>query len=126
MNSVVHFEVPADDLERAQKFYLDVFGWPMTMDMGDTKLIATTEVGENGMPKNPGAINGDLFKRDGELKNPVLMIDVPNIDEHLKKISEAGGKVIVEKTEVENMGWCAYFKDTEGNVMGIWENIVNA
>lgn len=124
MNSVVHFEVPADDLTRAQKFYSDVFGWAMRVDMGDTKLVSTTDVGENGMPKNPGAINGDIFKREGELKNPVLMIDVPNIDEHLSKITEAGGSIVVPKTEVEDMGWCAYFKDTEGNVMGIWENKV--
>jgi len=121
MNSVQHFEVPYDDQERISKFYSSVFGWKTTDVLGDTVLVDTTET-DNGIPKNPGAINGDYYKRDEKLKHPLLVITVENIDEHLEKIVEAGGSVEVPKTAVADMGWCAYFKDSEGNVLGVWEN----
>lgn len=124
MNSVSHFEIPAEDMEGAQNFYTNVFGWEMGEDYGGTRLVSTTENGNDGMSKIPGAINGDIFKKEGELTSPLLVITVPSIDEHLKKIKDANGEVVVEKVEVGDMGWCAYFRDTEGNVLGIWENKV--
>lgn len=123
MNSVSHFEIPAKDMQRAETFYSNVFDWDMGEDLGGTRLVSTTENGEDGMPKNPGAINGDIFKSDVVLKHPLLMITVDNIEDHIKKITEAGGEIVLEKTPVGEMGWCAYFKDTEDNVMGIWQNI---
>jgi predicted enzyme related to lactoylglutathione lyase len=122
MNKVIFFEIPADDQERANKFYADVFGWEAE-DFGGTTMVTTTELGEDGMPKTPGAINGDIFKRDINLKNPLVVIDVPSIEDHVEKIKAAGGELIVEKMPVGDMGFCAYFKDTEGNLIGIWENV---
>ena len=123
MNSVVHFEIPADDLDRAKKFYNQVFGWQLQdiPDMGYV-IVMTTLTNENQMPQAPGAINGGMMKRSDKVKSPVITIDVPNIDEHLKKIEEAGGKVVVPKMAVGDMGFSAYIADTEGNVIGVWQN----
>ncbi len=126
MKPVVHFEIPVDERERAKKFYSSVFEWSLEeMPFQDDvyTFAITTPVDENYMNKEKGAINGGMFKRDNDLNNPVITIGVPSIDEYVKKIEAAGGKVIVPKGEVPDMGYYAYFKDTEGNVMGIWENM---
>jgi len=123
MNEIVHFEIPADDLARAQKFYRSAFGWKMNdiKEMGYT-IIHTTEVDEKQMPKKPGAINGGMMKRSKEVNSPVVTIDVTDIDAALAKIEENGGKTLIKKMQVGDMGWSAYFKDTEGNVVGLWQN----
>ena len=126
MRPVVHFEIPVEEQERARKFYSSVFDWgfdEMPYE-GDVYTFAiTSPVDENFEYKEKGAINGGMFKRYDDLKNPVITIGVPSIDEYIKKIEASGGKVIVPKGEVPDMGYYAYFKDTEGNVMGIWENM---
>lgn len=125
MNSVVHFEVPADDLERAKKFYGDVFGWQLMQmgdDMGKYVMVTTTESDQEG-PKTPGAINGGIMQRDEKKKAPIIVIDVPNIDEHLVKLEAAGGKIIDPKMDVGGMGLLAYVTDTEGNLIGVWQDL---
>ncbi len=126
MNSVVHFEVPVDDLDRAKKFYSQVFGWQLQdiPDMGYV-IVRTTPTDENQMPQTPGAINGGMMKRSDKVKGPVITIDVPNIDEYLKTIEEAGGKVVTPKIAVGDMGFSAYVQDTEGNVIGVWQSMRN-
>ena len=125
MNSVVHFEVPADDLERAKKFYGSVFGWQL-MDMGPNMgnyVLATTTESDQAGPKKPGAINGGMMKRTENKKAPIIVIDVENIDEHVKKVEMAGGKIIEPKMPVGDMGLLAYVTDTEGNLIGVWQNL---
>lgn len=122
MNSVSHFEIPADDMQRAQKFYSYVFGWTMGEDFGTATMVNTTETDSNGLPKAPGAINGDIFKREAVLDRPLIVITVASIDECVERIKQFGGVLAVEKTSVADMGWCAYFKDSEGNLIGLWEN----
>ena len=120
---VVHFEIPTDDMERAQTFYKDVFGWEL-MPIPDAKytLVTTGPSGEQG-PTEPGHINGGLMERDGQSSDhPVITIDVPDIDEALAKVEEAGGKTLRGRIEVMGMGWAAYFLDPEGNVTGLWQN----
>ena len=126
MKPVVHFEIPVDERDRAKKFYSSVFEWSMQeMPFQDDVYIfaITSPVDENYMLQEKGAINGGMFKRDGDLKNPIITIGVSSIDEFVEKIEAAGGKIIVPKGEVPDMGYYAYFKDTEGNIMGIWENM---
>lgn len=128
MNKVVHFEIPTDDHPRAKRFYGEVFGWQL-QDMpagADVYTFAiTSEIDENYQHKEVGAINGGLFPRNAELpvSNPVITIGVDSIDEHIRKIEAAGGTLVVPKGEVPEMGYYAYFKDTEGNLMGLWENM---
>jgi predicted enzyme related to lactoylglutathione lyase len=123
MNKVVWFEIPFDESERAQKFYQDVFGWQISHfpDMDYYAAITTDTDQQTLEPKTPGAINGGLLKRDDTGKHPVILIEVPSIDEHLKKIEQNGGKTVMPKTTVGNFGLYARVEDTEGNVIAIWE-----
>ena len=123
MDKIVHFEIPADNLERAKKFYSTVFGWKMNeMPEMDYVIVQTVELDENGMPKEPGAINGGMLKREDPVKSPVVTISVKSIDEAAKTIEKNGGKMIRPKMAVGDMGFAAYFKDTEGNAIGLWQN----
>ncbi len=123
MNKVVHFEIPFDDQVRAQKFYQDVFGWQINkFGEMDYWMAMTCDCDQNSMmPKEPGAINGGLLKRDPTGEHPVIVIDVQNLDEHLTKIESAGGKVVMEKMQVGDFGLYARVEDTEGNVIGVWQ-----
>ena len=127
MDKVVHFEIPADDMARAKKFYADVFAWQLTdvPDIGYT-MVTTVATDEKQMPKESGAINGGMQKRDPTMPGPVLVINVANLDEALKKITAAGGKVVMPKMKVMDMGLYARVKDTEGNVIGVWQDLKHA
>jgi hypothetical protein len=123
MGKVVHFEIPADNLARAKKFYSTVFGWSLDEfpDMEYT-IARTVESDQNGMPKEPGAINGGMLQRQDPVKAPVITISVDNMDQAAATIEKNGGKMIRAKMAVGDMGFAAYFKDTEGNVVGLWQN----
>ncbi len=124
MDKVVHFEIPADDLERAQKFYKSVFGWKMdAVPEMEYILIGTVPLDEKGMPAEPGAINGGMMKRQSPVNSPVITINVENIEDAMKNVKKMGGKIIREKMQVGDMGYASYFKDTEGNIIGLWQRI---
>jgi predicted enzyme related to lactoylglutathione lyase len=119
---VVHFEIPADDENRARDFYTSAFGWEFqVMPEMEYSLATTTPMDETGRPAVPGSINGGLFRR-GDLTAPVVTVDVEDIDAALEKIAALGGAVHRGKMEVPGMGWNAYFKDSEGNIVGLWQN----
>jgi predicted enzyme related to lactoylglutathione lyase len=124
MGKVVHFEIPADDVPRAKEFYGSIFGWQLD-DMPDLNytIVRTVDVDEHQLPKEPGAINGGMMKREADTPSPVLTIDVPSIDDSLKQIEAQGGSVVRPRTEIPGMGAFAYFKDPEGNTLGLWENL---
>jgi len=123
MGKVVHFEIPADDLSRAKKFYGSVFGWKMSeVPQMEYVMLGTTESDENGMPRQPGAINGGMLKRQDPVRHPVVTIDVESIDDALAEVKKNGGQVVREKLPVGDMGFTAYFRDSEGNVIGLWQN----
>src|SRR5690606_4834542 len=118
---IVHFEIPHDDGDRARGFYEQVFGWQlMTMPELDYTLVTTGPSGDQG-PTEPGFINGGLMQRQDELTAPNVVIDVDNIEDALKAVNDAGGSTVNERMPVGDMGYAAYFKDTEGNVIGLWE-----
>ena len=122
MNSVVHFEIPVEDIPRAEKFYKDLFNWKMqSIPEFKYTLVTTTPTGDKG-PIQPGAINGGMMQREGECKAPILVIQTEDIQEHLEKIDTAGGTIVRGKTPVGDMGFSAYFKDTEGNILCLWQN----
>ena len=122
---VVHFEIPFDDGDRAREFYRQAFGWQVTTvpDMEYTMVTTGPGDAEKG-PSEPGFINGGLFQRSDEFpgKGPNIVIDVPSIDEALGDIEAAGGKTVTGRMPVGDMGFAGYFTDTEGNLMGLWEN----
>jgi predicted enzyme related to lactoylglutathione lyase len=123
MDKVVHFEIPVDDAERARGFYGSVFEWGLQpMEGYDYTLAFTTPVDETSQaPTEPGAINGGLRARAAEAPTPILVIQVDSIDESLKKVEAQGGTTVAPRSEMPGMGAYAYFKDTEGNVIGLWE-----
>lgn len=123
MDKVVHFEIPADDIDRAKSFYHNSFGWE-TQDMPEFKYVIarTVAADEQGVPKEAGAINGGMFKRDPSMPHPQIYIDVTDIEQALKKVIEIGGEVVRGKTPVGEMGFVANFKDSEGNIVGLWQN----
>ena len=120
MNPVVHFEMPAEDRNRMAKFYTKAFGWQTQMlgpEMNEYVLVTTTEPGENGRPKDPGAINGGFYKKSADMpaQYPSIVIAVGDIKEAMKKVTEAGGKVLGEPMEIPGYGLYISFFDTEGN-----------
>jgi predicted enzyme related to lactoylglutathione lyase len=120
---VVHFEIPFDDGDRARSFYKDVFDWQVVQmpEMGGYTLVMTGPSGDAG-PTESGFINGGMLSREqGATSGPVVVIDVPSIDESLAKIGTLGGSTVVGRTPVGDMGFAAYFTDPEGNVIGLWE-----
>ena len=123
MAGVVHFEIPTDDKERANTFYQSAFGWNLTpmQEMDYTIAITTPSDEQTGVPSAPGAINGALFPRTDNLRTPVLTIDVEDVDAALAQVESAGGSVAQAKDAVPGMGYFAYFKDTEGNLLGLWQ-----
>ena len=118
MNSIVHFEIPADDIHRAQEFYKSVFGWEINkipLQEMEYYSVVTTEMGDNHRPKNPGAINGGMMKRSYPRESPCLVINVPSIEEYLQKVVKGGGKIVQPVQKIGDMGLYARFSDSEGN-----------
>lgn len=126
MDKVVHFEIPADDLQRAKKFYEKCFDWKIEkypMPGAEYYGINTVEVDDKHTPKTPGAINGGLTERDAVEKNPVIAVNVSSMEESLKKIQAEGGKVVRPSVNIGGMGLYALVEDTEGNVIGLWQDL---
>ncbi len=126
MDKVVHFEIPVDDVARAREFYASAFEWELNeADMGGGNMytmVTTTAIDDaTRLPTEPGAINGGLFQRTADTPTPVITIDVTSIDESLKKVEAGGGSTVQPRAEIPNLGAYAYFKDSEGNVVGLWE-----
>jgi predicted enzyme related to lactoylglutathione lyase len=119
---VVHFEIPFDDGERARSFYGKVFGWEMNQlpDLEYT-LVSSGPSDEQG-PTEPGFINGGMMQREDPFVVPNLVVDVESIDDTLRTVIEAGGTTVSDRQAVGDIGFAAYFKDTEGNLIGLWES----
>lgn len=120
MNPVVHFEMPAVDRQRMADFYSKTFNWQTQVlgeEMGGYVLASTTESDENGRPKTPGSINGGFYqKTDDPLSHaPSVVIGVENLNDHMKKVTAAGGKIIGEPQMIPGVGMWVSFYDTEGN-----------
>lgn len=120
---VVHFEIPADDSARAKTFYTEAFGWKiMPVPEMDYTMVGTAPSDESGSPLEPGSINGGMYTRNEQFpRTPVITVDVADIDTALAKVESLGGKTVVPKMPVGQMGFAAYFEDSEGNVLGLWE-----
>jgi predicted enzyme related to lactoylglutathione lyase len=127
MPTVVHFEIPADDIERSKKFYTDLFGWKIEkssgMDSGNSSssnmeywMITTTD------DKGNKALGGGMMKRKMPQQPNINYIDVKSVDEYSSKVEKLGGKVVVSKSAVLGMGYFAVCLDTENNAFAIWES----
>jgi len=127
MNPVVHFEMPAENKKRMSEFYTKVFGWQTQQlgpEMGEYIMVTTSEVGEDRFPKQRGTINGGFYQKteDPISNHPSVVIAVDDIREAMKKVTEAGGKVLGgdpnrpgEPGDIPGIGLYCSFIDTEGN-----------
>jgi len=120
---VVHFEIPFEDGDRARSFYGDVFGWELMHmpDMGYT-MVTTGPTDPGAGPTESGFINGGMLERDADFTGPNLVLETDQIEESLAAVTAAGGIVVRERMPVGDIGFAAYFRDTEGNRVGLWEN----
>jgi len=123
-HTIVHFEIPADDVEKLRKFYSKLFGWKIEKFPGPMEywMIETVPVDNKGMPIRPG-VNGGMMKRQQPEHKPVNYIAVESVDEYTKKIKALGGKVLVPKMEVPGIGWWALALDPEGNQFAILQSM---
>lgn len=125
MNPVVHFELPGTDMERMKKFYGDAFGWQLNQlgpEMGNYVMATTTETKPDGFPAEPGRINGGLYPNPGSDK-PSVVIGVEDVQHHVKKVEEAGGKILTQPMMIPGVGMFASFQDTEGNRLSILQPV---
>ena len=121
---VVHFEVPYDDAARARSFYSEVFGWDIQpVPEFEYNFVQTGPMTDEGMPAGPGYIGGGMFQREEPVGTPVITIDVEDMTKALATIAEHGGAVVREPSPVGDMGIAAYFTDSEGNLMGLWQTL---
>ncbi len=140
MNRVVHFEIMADDLDRAQKFYESVFGWkfiPTGAEFGGYRIVMTgpgpDEIAAGKVTMENVGINGGLMKRnaplppDGHSPNAfTCIVTVDDIDAYIAKADAAGAKPQTEKMDIPTIGTLRYYKDTEGNIFGIMQPVMPA
>lgn len=114
-------------MKRAKKFYEEVFGWkvaPVPGSGGDYHSAITVASDESGEPKVLGGINGGFYKRGTHgLTGTFLEIRVHSIEDHLKKIEKAGGSTVLPRGPISDFGFFAVVKDTEGNTVGLWEDV---
>jgi predicted enzyme related to lactoylglutathione lyase len=120
---VVHFEVPFDDADRARDFYKEVFGWQIQpMPEMNYNMVSTGPTSDQGMPSEPGFIGGGMMQRQAPVNSPVITMEVDDIDATINAVEKHGGAAVGEKMAVGEMGFAAYFSDSEGNLMGLWQN----
>jgi predicted enzyme related to lactoylglutathione lyase len=120
MNRVIHFEIHAENPERAIAFYKDLFGW--TFERWGTQEYWVVYTGSKSEP----GIDGGLLKRKGTIDGTAVIayvctIDVASLDETVAKALAKGGQIALPKMPIPGMGWLAYCKDCEGNVFGMMQ-----
>jgi predicted enzyme related to lactoylglutathione lyase len=125
MDRVCHFEIPYADKIRVEKFYQDVFGWqifPAPIEI-PYSFVMTTPVDEQFRPTQPGGINGGMYPRsdEGGSKSPVVVIEVESCERRIADVEAAGGAKVTGPVEIPNMGIYAQVKDSEDNIIGLWQ-----
>jgi uncharacterized protein len=123
MGRVIHFEIHADDPDRAVKFYSEIFGWKVEKAGGPVDYwLARTG------PDDEAGINGAILRRMGSkpgsdqaVNSFVNTIQVSSLEETERAVPDAGGEQVLPRDEIPGVGTLAYFKDTEGNIFGALE-----
>ncbi len=122
MPKVIHFEIPAKDPEKMVNFYSKVFDWKIEKYPGGQMNYWLVTGGEE---KELG-INGAIAEKDETHPTTINTISVPSYEDTVKKITAAGGEILMPKMAVQNVGYMTYCKDPEGNIFGIMQTDPNA
>jgi predicted enzyme related to lactoylglutathione lyase len=120
LNRVIRFEVPTSDEERAARFFANVFGWQRKDRREGSGEIPLLETG----PDKEMGINGSLYLKSrvpAENARFINMIEVDNIDSYIAKLKSHGAAILFGKATLSGGGYLAYFRDPDGNVMGIMQ-----
>jgi len=109
-NEIVHVEWAATDLDRSERFLSELFGWSF-MAIAEGYRVS----------RSAGAVGVGIQKTDivGPGQTPVVLIEVEEITPYLEKVVELGGRVVLPKTPIPNMGWFAHITDSDGNLFGL-------
>ena len=126
MPKVNFFEIPFDDPERVTKFYSKVFGWEIEKNTSagfDYYFIHTRDDDDGDDPLSASSYSWGMIKKREPADHTVIYVDVPSVEEYSKKVDENCGKILVQKTEVKDMGYFIYCEDSEQNRFVLWENM---
>jgi predicted enzyme related to lactoylglutathione lyase len=121
MPTVQHFEIPADDIKRAQEFYKKVFGWSMQKTNNPENPEKDYWHFETQDDDGNKGLSGGMMKRQAPEHTVTNYITVSSIEQYQSKIEQNGGKIMIKKTEIPNMGYFAIFTDSEDNMFGLFE-----
>ena len=116
MPRMVHFEIPVDDAHRARDFYQSVFGWRIESPGEERYWLAIAGA------EDEYGVDGALLDRSDLHGSPVLILGVESVDESVRRAEAEGGAVVSQKREVPGVGWSAYVRDSEGNVIGLFQS----
>ena len=121
MPKVVHFELPFDDAARANKFYADVFGWESSKFEGGPEDYYLQQTGGDD---EPYGIGGALIERTAALNRggTLVVLGVDDLDAYIGKVTAAGAEIVTPRTSIPGVGYFANFRDTEGNVVGMFQD----
>jgi predicted enzyme related to lactoylglutathione lyase len=128
MPTIVHFEIPSDNVERSKKFYSNLFGWNIEKVPAD-KIPEGIEYWRITTKDHEGktAVNGGMMKRmKAEQQGILNYIDIKSVEESSVKAQQLGGKIIMPKMAIPGMGYLAVCLDTENNAFGLWKNDTSA
>jgi uncharacterized protein len=135
MPTIVHFEIPSDNLERTKKFYTELFGWKIEKmpgtDQREYWTFSTTTNDRGGSTSSSSGggeqltVSGGMMERQMPQEPIMIYIGVDSVTEYSNKVERLGGKVIKQKTEVPGYGWFAICTDTENNGFALWEANTN-
>jgi predicted enzyme related to lactoylglutathione lyase len=130
MPTVVHFDIPSDNLERTKKFYTELFGWKMDKmpgtDQREYWMFSTTTNERGGSNSGGGGgeqqtVSGGMMERQMPQEPIMIYIGVDSVTQYSNKVERLGGKVIKQKTEVPGYGWFTICTDSENNGFALWE-----
>ena len=117
MATIVHFDVPADDIKRAKQFYEDLFDWKIEKVPGPMEYYNIFTMDDDGKP----GVGGGMGSRGAPDQRIINYIGVNDINEYLEKVTDLGGTILMPKTTIPGFGYLATFQDLEGNAIGLWE-----
>ena len=118
MPTIVHFNIPVIDVNRAKNFYNELFGWKIERVLGPMEYYNITTYDDKGNTGVGGGM-GESQEQDDQITN---YIDVASIDEYITKVQQLGGKIVMPKTPIPGFGYLAVCYDTENNKFGLWES----